>query len=293
MENINVFDIPNRPKGDILYNFKIIKFQDLASFPDGLKDISERRLDGFLVKNVLSEAEVDTILANRKKLSEIFLKPNPSGSTYPAPFAIARNEETVEEYLNGGDYFLQNAKNILGVDIVSKIENVFHTISGKRKILVPPGNRENSHFTPATIRTLKPAFGGIHLHSGNYFQKEFPSFFDFLSHEICFQDQLSYFIMLNPPDLAGELTIYDLEWRDAQTKSSLYENKTILKNDGTILTVDDVKRMYLSPGKGDMIMFAGGPIWHRVEDILGEQSRITIGGFMAFSHDDKKIYYWA
>jgi hypothetical protein len=293
MGNINIFNIPGRPMGDVLYNFKIINFNDLDIFTDGLKDMSVRNIDGFLVKGVLSTDEANTILGNLDKLDPKYKKENPSGYTYPAPFAIARDEQSVDEYLEGGEYFINQSSDNLAIDIIGRIKKVFEKISGGRQILTPPGNKPNSYFTPSTIRVLIPNFGGIHLHSGNYFQKEFPSFFEFLSHEIDFRDQLSYFIMIQPPKLGGELTIYDIEWRDSETKSSLHENKEITLKDGTILKVDNIKRMYISPEAGDMIMFAGGPIWHRVEDILGENERITVGGFMAFSHDDKKVYFWA
>lgn len=293
MQNINKSDVSGRPPGTILYNFKTIQFSELCDFPNGLKDLSERRIDGFLVKNVLSELEVDTLIKNLPKLNNEFLRLNPSGYTYPAPFAIARDGESMQDYTKGGTYFFKHAKDILRTDIFSRITSVFTTISGGREICIPYDKLPDSSFSPSTIRVLRPGFGGIHLHSGNYFQKEFPGFFDFLLSEISFYNQLSYFIMLNPPEAGGELTIYDLEWEDAQVKSSLHENNTIVLNNGTTLNVDQIQRMYLSPDKGDMIMFAGGPIWHRVEDIAGNEDRITLGGFMAFSHDDKKIYYWA
>ncbi len=154
----------------------------------------------------------------------------------------------------------------------------------------------NTTFSPANIRVLEPNKGGIHLHSVNYFQKEFPDFFTYLSDMSNTTEQLSYFVVLRKPEGGGELSLYDLEWKEAQYKMDLFENNAIQKKDGTWVDVEDrkqIKKMYINPQPGDMVLFDGGQIWHRVEDILGSQSRITIGGFLTFSYDDSKIYYWA
>tara|TARA_B110000037_G_C17118308_1_gene504712 strand:+ start:2967 stop:3140 length:174 start_codon:yes stop_codon:yes gene_type:complete len=57
--------------------------------------------------------------------------------------------------------------------------------------------------------------------------------------------------------------------------------------------VDKIKTVKIKPKKGDMIIFQGGEIWHRVELVKGKKSRYTIGGFMGFSLDDKEIIYWS
>ena len=48
-----------------------------------------------------------------------------------------------------------------------------------------------------------------------------------------------------------------------------------------------------NPEPGDLLIFYGGRIWHRVEPILGSKPRITLGGFINFSDDDKKCFYWS
>jgi hypothetical protein len=41
------------------------------------------------------------------------------------------------------------------------------------------------------------------------------------------------------------------------------------------------------------VIFRGGPIWHRVEDIHGPLSRITFGGFLNITEDGKGIRYYS
>jgi hypothetical protein len=43
----------------------------------------------------------------------------------------------------------------------------------------------------------------------------------------------------------------------------------------------------------DLLFFYGGRIWHRVNPIEGATTRITLGGFAAFSKNDQDIYYWS
>jgi hypothetical protein len=44
---------------------------------------------------------------------------------------------------------------------------------------------------------------------------------------------------------------------------------------------------------GDMILFTGGRIWHRVEPVEGESERVTIGGFVALAQDGERVYFWS
>ena len=42
-----------------------------------------------------------------------------------------------------------------------------------------------------------------------------------------------------------------------------------------------------------MCIFAGGHIWHVVEPVVGDVDRLTVGGFLAFSHDRERVLYWS
>ena len=41
-----------------------------------------------------------------------------------------------------------------------------------------------------------------------------------------------------------------------------------------------------------MIVFAGGQIWHKVQAVGGTKERITLGGFLSLSNDDKSVFTW-
>jgi len=44
---------------------------------------------------------------------------------------------------------------------------------------------------------------------------------------------------------------------------------------------------------GDMILFQGGQLWHRVATVEGAKDRITFGDFLGFFKDKNKIAYWS
>jgi len=67
----------------------------------------------------------------------------------------------------------------------------------------------------------------------------------------------------------------------------------VLDKEGKKIIIKDLINLKLRPQPGDLLMFYGGYIWHRVEDIEGNTPRITLGGFLNFSKDDKELYYWS
>ena len=106
-------------------------------------------------------------------------------------------------------------------------------------------------------------------------------------------DQLSYFVVLQQPDAGGELTIYDMLWDKVKRKESPENNEFVIDDNDKPIYVKDVRSFAVKPQSGDILVFSGGPIWHRVEDIEGSVPRITFGGFLNFSNDNEEVYYWS
>jgi hypothetical protein len=74
------------------------------------------------------------------------------------------------------------------------------------------------------------------------------------------------------------------------------EDNEIIQPDGSKMYVEnnkDIIKDKIKPKKGDMILFQGGNIWHRVETVRGNIPRITFGGFIGISIDKTKFYYWS
>ena len=101
-----------------------------------------------------------------------------------------------------------------------------------------------------------------------------------------------FFLVLQNSEIGGELTIYDMHWKDIKHKDSIEENNYVLDPGGKRVYLDALRSFYVKPNPGDILIFSGGPIWHRVENIRGKNPRITFGGFLNFTPDDKGLRYW-
>jgi hypothetical protein len=97
--------------------------------------------------------------------------------------------------------------------------------------------------------------------------------------------------MLQKPEAGGELTIFDV----TRTKAVKKLNDLQLESrSGELLDIEkNVDNMPLQIDNGDLLIFDGGTIWHRVELVKGNKHRITLGGFIGFTKDGNEIYYWS
>lgn len=282
-----------------LYDFRDVTVEELKEYPNGIKDIYNRKFDGFIIRNVLSTEEASTILDNLDRIqSDKKTKIDEGFSSYPKAFSQvdqrSNNSATLlEEYFLECVTFRETFPIVFGVDFEKKVIATLSAIAGGRKVTAPTGYNNKGTFTPMNFRVLRPQMGRIKAHCGNYFHNEFPNFFSYLSAFSHVKDQLSYFVMLQRPESGGELTLFDQEWKDAHERLN---GDIILKTlNGELKNLEDenqVQRQYITPNVGDMIIFAGGQIWHRVETVQGTQHRFTCGGFLSVAKDDSAVYYW-
>ena len=134
------------------------------------------------------------------------------------------------------------------------------------------------------------------VHCGNYFGQTFERFYEDLTKKVAVENQMSFFIMLQEPDAGGELSLFNFRWKKGQTKDSPSEDNEIIQPDGSRMDVNNnsnITKDKIDPKKGDMILFQGGNIWHKVETIQGQKPRITFGGFIGISVNKDKFYYWS
>lgn len=288
-----------------LYNFPTIDVSEIDQYPNLLKDIHDRKLDGIVVTGVFTDDEIRTMLEGINDIADQQRNPILGGDVFPKIFAqvVMQSFDTDEQrhqFLN--QYFKtsaeinQNYEALIGLDFKKRIEGIFSKVSGDRSIKIPIGQDDIGQYANATIRRYFPEKGFISVHSGNYFQKEFDQFYTHLKEQVNVMNQLSYFVTINQAEKGGELTLFDLEWRDAQNKKNRVEDRFVERLDGTLADVQrkgSVKRQYVNPPAGSVLLFAGGEIWHRVEPIHGRKNRVTIAGFLGFSHDDQAVYYWS
>ncbi|MDX2001063.1 MAG: 2OG-Fe(II) oxygenase [Chitinophagales bacterium] len=291
-----------------LYNFNVVSKEEMKKYPDAIMDMFTGKTDGFLIKNFMSIEDVDKLLAclEEVRTNNGIQASSKVGFTYPTIFAefsrktAALSEEEKQaaavRYYEEMEQFNNTFKEIYGVDALGQITDFFKSIGGNREVVQPKGSNKQGAFPFVTFRYLVPYQGLITIHCGNYFGATFNESYVELNQQVRSTDQMSYFIMLQEPEEGGELSLFNFRWQEGQTKVSPEEDNEIIQPDGTkiyVQTDTSILKNKLRPQKGDMILFEGGNIWHRVETIKGNIPRITFGGFLSFSHDFEKIYFWS
>jgi hapalindole-type alkaloid chlorinase len=181
---------------------------------------------------------------------------------------------------------------IFSFDFQRRVFKLFSGMENGRLVAAPSFEWHGKRrlFSSSTIRVCFPELGGIDIHVGNMFKSLYPMFYEFLGKIIDVQNQISYFVVLKKPEVGGALILYNAEWKDYKGMSGKYH---IRKADGTVTLLADIDRQYIVPDVGDMVLFAGGDIWHSINNLFGSSPRITIGGFLARSDKDQNLFIWA
>jgi hapalindole-type alkaloid chlorinase len=279
------------------YDFRHIDTADIESYPNGIQDIQNRKFDGLILRQVLSQNEVRTILHHIEKQKEDVRTKVASGYTFPRAFFEAdknrSSENPFENNFREWEQWRKQFPELFGVAIEERITSIFQRMSGGREVIILPGPKGVGCYTPATIRVFYPNLWGIPIHCGNMFEELNTTLYADLMQKVVTQNQMSYFIQLQTPQRGGELTIYNLEWKPGQQNAGETQIKL---EDGRIIdtAVEGVMEKFsvkLLPG--DMLIFAAGEIWHRVEGPLGVSDRVTLGGFLGFTKDNKSLTYWS
>ncbi|MBT3682994.1 MAG: hypothetical protein HOG35_07985 [Candidatus Marinimicrobia bacterium] len=289
-------DSPDNSVYDI--NIIEINMDDLNEFSYSLKDIQDLKISGLVIRNALSEETVNACVSIIKSAPDENKKEITSGIIYPEGFSTAiesfgKDENELYSYFVRNKIFRENIVENFGFDFESLIQDTFSQLSGGLKVEVPQGMNDKGSYISLTAKIIKPGQGSIPIHCGNVLQYYFDDFYEHLEKSTSVYDQVSYFIMLDPSDSGGELTLYNTLWSETQ---KIIDNSTLENLDGEKINIEDpnsIGKQQLKLNPGDMIIFSGGQIWHRIEEIRGSKDRITIGGFIAYSKNNEKLYYWS
>ncbi len=280
---------------NIFFNFIEVPFDKLAESGDLIKKIKDKELDGFVLKNLFSKQEIADILAAIEKPLEEKAMVTPSGLMFPSPFAIVTNSgERLDAYYESIDVIheLMDREPVVKL-IRERIESFFNAVAKNYKVSVPINKEKGIPVSEGCFRVFFKDRGGLFVHCGNLFQQQSEFYYSLLENDIDMSDQLSFFFCLQNTEIGGELTIYDMLWKDVKRKAAPDENNSVIDDKGNTIYLKDLPQFIVKPLPGDILVFSGGPIWHRVENIKGDTPRITYGGFVNFSNDGKEIFYWS
>ncbi len=277
-----------------LYNLVEIDVKNLSYYyPDGIKDICERKIDGLIIDNFLCQADIDKVV--NKLTQKGPFEGSPFGEILIYGPALYVSETDTAAYCQQATEFREYCRYLFeeGVDFETRLNEVLSMMSGGREVTIPK-DRNNSEYTPTTIRVLEEGqFMGWHF--GNQFLYCTPGY-KHLKTQIDTTAHLGYFLVLSEAEAGGELILYDLEWDETEwldTESGGRKRNGTVNGQFIADVMEDFEKMAVKPKAGSLFIFDDSRILHRVSTVEGERRRITVGGFVAFSANREKVYYWS
>lgn len=288
-------------------NFITIEAKDLPlQYPNALQDLFEAKLHGFLVKNFLSAEEVKKLLEAHSKLTNEELTHTPVGHYFPKVFPEfsraqtaapdAEKEDMADSYFSFNERVQNNFEQRFGVNLYARFKQFFESISNHRPVDSPVGYGGKGRYAFATFRYFNPGNGFLAIHCGNYFQTLFEPVYKHLMKTVKVKNQMSFFVMLQRAEEGGNLTVFNLRWHDGMTKTDMINDVEVILPDGRKVypdTDEGFQKQDMKPQPGDVILFQGGNIWHRVSNVEGATPRITFGGFISPDYEEKRFYFWS
>jgi hypothetical protein len=255
---------------------------------DALAEMSTERRGGVVLRGALPR---DTIARAMARLSapDGPVPPNRSpqfaGHTYGAP--LVSTGADLSPYFRATEGLQAGLDAAFGMDLVAHHQRIFGAMSGGRPVGVP--DKAGRRYAAMTLRVLGHG-GRLPMHCGNE-THSWPSMAH-LRTRIDPTDQLSFFTLLHAADSGGELLIYDYKHRWPGERPP---GEAPIDMAGEEVPAAVVARGVLPAGlrPGDMIVFDGGRIFHRVVPVQGDTPRWTLGGFMALSADRDGVLFWS
>lgn len=274
------------------YIKKNIEYNQLELIKSNFLDnIYDKDLDYIIIKNVLDKKQLEFIRNCVQEVQELFEEVFPGFKSLPPPLSsnlkdgILDMKKLSQQQFNLFQSFAKKTNNVLYNSINQSISNLcLGNLSYKTDF-------EDVTLVPGSLRVLSPQMGDLlSLHCGNEFCIKFNVLYKVFDKYIDYKNQLSYFLLLRKPQTGGEISLYNFTWDKVNKKTNNY---TIVK-DGKEVNIDSaqVKKLKLNLEEGDMFIFAGGEIWHRVEEHLGGE-RITYGGFIGKVKNEDKYILWS
>ena len=281
--------------------FKTVEYQDLENETNLIKKIKDGEIHGLLIKNVLTSDQINGLINGIKNVDlEEQYKINSGLTIFPEAFSLIdqlsqHNAEKAGTFFANATKFWERSESNFGFNFPEYLYRIISAINGGHKVQPVDGYQKNTFCTPATFKIISNQNGELKAHCGNYFYNEFDFFYGHLEKHSMVKNQLSYFFTLQKPLAGGELIVYNLKWDDVKIR--LKYDTALKDKNGKIydlLDEDQVERVIINPEPGDLVLFSGGQIWHKVDFVQGSVDRITLGGFLSVDRrNEKDLFIWS
>jgi len=279
------------------FKFVILTLEDFLTKSDALEEIRNNQPAGIIIKNFFTVDECVTLKENyKKKTNNKSELPLNQGYTYPTVFAhqlrnTGGDSKKATEYFQFCSTYKNTFGDEFGIDAPKRFAELFERGGGGRTVAVMPSPDFKNVYPACSFRDLSTGVGEMTLHCGLFFYDLVPNIYEHVLKVVEKGDQLSFFTVLQKPEIGGELTIFDVSWEEAEKRINDLELES--KEGSTMRIGQDIDSFQVDIAIGDLLIFNGGRIWHRIEIVQGNVNRITLGGFIGFSANKNEIYFWS
>jgi len=274
---------PTRP-AKVPLRWETIAASEGARHPDVIGRLVDRSLDGLTITGVFSPSEIAAGLAGLEGGERI---PRPFGTLLGMPLGMSGGDAPERAaYHDDVDRSRARYREAFGFDPHARLAQVLSPFGGGMPMVAPL--EDGRPYNPGHMRWWTPGGPGLQAHVGNEFRRHLEhSAMKHLLTVTRVLHHLSYFVVLQQPDVGGALSVYDLLWeQDEGLEDWIDGEREDTRFDSLPCTKFDLPA-------GDMVIFGGGWRWHRVDPLGGTRQRITYGGFAAPSIDGTELHFWA
>jgi len=261
------------------FNILDIEYRDLNRLNSSLySQLYLGDLDAIRIKSFLNKEEISKYINNLSKLKPALLFEKPFGFTHGP--SLIDSYEKMDKYFDAAKEYFKELNNTMGFDFHDKIVNVLMDLSLNHVCEIPNCSGADYAFFP--MKNMKRLCGSIPAHNGLMFYDMYPEC-RHIESLIDKSNQISILLLMQKSEKGGDLEFID--WRYCDTPKDL--STDVLRN---MAMRKARKSIDLLPG--DLILFHGGQLWHRVTDILGRTPRISLSAFSSFSLNHESILIW-
>jgi hypothetical protein len=257
---------------------------EVGVHPGALADLHAGRLDAIIVEGAMDPAHaarlVGRLEAELDPDAEIQLVPE--AETYlQSPVLVGSS--SWEQHLAAAEAWNDRAAGLCagGPSLAAVFEASLGPLAGDLPVVV--ADHAGRPLMPETVRRMPPG-GGLPRHL-EIEQSLSPMYADF-NPQLDGVTIWSFYITLQPALAGGELVV-------CETFPEERDPMTLLAGRVSAQTLDARRHVRLAFQPGDLVMFAGGRFFHSVSPVEGDQSRWTVGGFMARSADGARFLRWS
>ena len=258
-------------------------FQSINAHSQTLSQLWTNDIDGIIIRDLVSKPILDHFLqlifdteSNLPSINYYW------GQVFGR--VLTSQLDDIDEYFHDASLYDMHLPQIWGDPPTSWpkfLSYVLSILSGKPSLV--PQLCNGKTLLSSTIRVISDG-KELTTHCGNQFAHN-TSKLNELGQISILDDQVSYFLLLQSPSEGGELSIYDARWSDRS--QYLYPGSTLHQS------IESRRSHMLDLKAGDLLIFQGGQIYHRVERIRGSIPRITLGGFITPSTDMQNLFFWS